>query len=369
MTLAADRRADGVPGMRVLSFPDADHPYFRLFYEALQPYGVRVAYIGRVDDAMLEGAGRNFDAIHFHWGIEKIWRWRRARSPVWVAIGLAGWQQFLRQARRAGVRIIWTAHELGPPRGDGGTWLDRLGYAMCARAADLCICHARCCQDVLVRSYRVDPTRILVIPHGTFYGIFPPPQRRAATLNSFGIPLDRRVLLCFGDLRPRKGIAIAIAAADALGPPYHLIVAGSAPNDQALRWLRSIPEMARNVPHVTLHLERLSDQELADLIHAADCVLLPYTDIFVSGALAACLALGRAVVASDLPYFREVLANEPDAGVLAAAGSPQALVSSVEQFFRLPLEQRNTAAGRLGDRLAWPKIIRPLATHLTRLLG
>jgi beta-1,4-mannosyltransferase len=317
-------RAATARSIRVVSFPNTTerNPYPRLFYEALRPHGVSVAYVGGVNDTLL-GPERAFDVLHFHWSIERIWNGRGSRSPLSVARGLFGWQRFLRRARRSGVRIVWTAHELEPA--EGGSRLDRVGYAMCARAADLCNCHAQCCRDAVVRAFRVDPARTVVIPHGTFHGIFPDPRPRAEALTRFEIPPGRRILLCFGDLRPRKGVETAIDAARVLGSSYHLVVAGGAPNAEANRWLNRVPEMARGVSNVTLHLQRLDNQELGDLIHGADCVVLPYAKIFVSGAFSAALALGQAVVASDLPYFREILAGEPDAGVLSPPGSPVAL--------------------------------------------
>ena len=93
-------------------------------------------------------------------------------------------------------------------------------------------------------------------------------------------------------------------------------------------------------------------------------MLLPYLQIFGSSALSLCLALGRGVVASDLPYFREVLAMEPQAGVLAKPGDPAALARAIEEFFSgppsPPSPMRHEAARRLGERLAWDKIIGPI---------
>jgi glycosyltransferase involved in cell wall biosynthesis len=109
-----------------------------------------------------------------------------------------------------------------------------------------------------------------------------------------------------------------------------------------------------------MRLERLQDHVLATLLGAADCVLLPYLQIFGSSAFSLCLALGRGVVASDLPYFREVLSLEPMAGVLAKAGDPAALAHAIEEFFSEPTAERHEAARRLGQKLAWDKIIPPV---------
>jgi glycosyltransferase involved in cell wall biosynthesis len=94
-------------------------------------------------------------------------------------------------------------------------------------------------------------------------------------------------------------------------------------------------------------------------------VLLPYLEIFASSTLSLALAMGRGVVASDLPYFREVLSLDPDAGVLTTPGDPEALARAVQEFFAKPVEVRHEAARRLGTRLTWDKLIAPVAEWYT----
>ena len=58
--------------------------------------------------------------------------------------------------------------------------------------------------------------------------------------------------------------------------------------------------------------EFVSDQAYSDIVAAADAVLLPYRKITGSAVLLAAWTLGRGVVASDLPYFREMADGEPE---------------------------------------------------------
>jgi glycosyltransferase involved in cell wall biosynthesis len=350
----ASERPDGI---RVLSFPrDDTNPYFDLFYGALRPYGVRVAYAGRLDETLLR-PDRDFDLLHFHWSIELFWRWRRWGSTS-EALGLIGWGQFLSRARRAGVRLAWTAHELRPP--EGGRWFDQIGYALCARAAELCICHSEHLRSRLIRRFRLDSRKVLATPIGTYFGVFPPPHASALTRAAHGVPPGRRLLVCFGNLRPRKGIEVAMEAARRLGDDYGLIVAGAPASRASQAWFEEIARRVPDYPNLRFHGARLDHQALGDLLHAADAVLLPYREIYGSSALSACLAVGRAVVASDLPYFRETMRAEPLAGVLARPGDAQAMARAVDTFFAAGAERRHDAARRLGERLAWPNVIAPV---------
>lgn len=352
--------------IRVLSFPNTHrNPYFRLFYEALAPYGVAVTYTNSIAEALASRGDAPFDVVHLHWSIEKLWRNGRSRTEA--AVRALRWWRLLRSVRQAGIRIVWTAHEVFPPQGGG--WLDAVCYAICGLHCDLCICHSTLSRRLVARRCFVPRRRTILIPIGTYYGVPAPASDRAITNTRFGLSPRSRLLVCFGDLRPRKGVEVAIRAASLLGDPYELVVAGEVPNISLTPWVESLQQRLPRKGNVRVHIERLDDQSLADLIGAADCVLLPYLEIFASSALSLTLALGRAVVASDLPYFREVLSLEPDAGVLARPGDPEALARAVHEFFAKPIEVRHEAARKLGGRLTWEKLIPPIGEWFQKNTG
>ena len=113
--------------IRVLSYPDRHrNPYFRLFYEALKPYGVEVAYTDHIADRLFSAPEIEFDVLHLHWNIHHLWR-RPNRGHLGQAAAIVEWWEFLRLTRRAGIRIVWTTHELFPR--EQKRWFDLLGYA------------------------------------------------------------------------------------------------------------------------------------------------------------------------------------------------------------------------------------------------
>ena len=157
--------------VRIASFPTPTvNPYFGLYDDGLARFGVQVDYFRDITRApLLTGpTGRLVDAVHFHWNLEKIWR-SSGRSTLARLKGLAKWYRFLRRTKRAGVKILWTAHELAPP--EGGTWSDRLGFLMCARAADLCISHSESSRQLVIRKFRLAADKTITIPHGNYDGV------------------------------------------------------------------------------------------------------------------------------------------------------------------------------------------------------
>jgi glycosyltransferase involved in cell wall biosynthesis len=266
-------------------------------------------------------------------------------------------------ARDLGKKIVWTMHDLESH--DGADFLDRRGYRLLASRSDLCICHDESARQESIRLFGCDPERLLTMPHGNYDGAYPPAREREATLKTLGLDPGRPVLLCFGLARPYKGFDIAIAALQLLPTEYQLIVAGAVLDPE---YGSSLQAQGKGDPRLRLLFRELSDQELADLLHASDCVLLPYRRITGSGVLFSALSMSRGVVATDLPYFRSTLAEDPDAGVLCRKGDVADLAAAVQRFFAQPLAVRQSAARHLADGRAWDRVVRPFGEWLQQAL-
>jgi glycosyltransferase involved in cell wall biosynthesis len=69
-------------------------------------------------------------------------------------------------------------------------------------------------------------------------------------------------------------------------------------------------------------------------------------------------------VTSDLPYFREILADEPDAGMTVSAWDAAAWAQAVMQYLERPADVRSAAALRLAARYSWDRCVEPLVAAL-----
>lgn len=315
--------------LRIGSVPGADilNPYIKLFYRALEADGIAPASPPKLDARWLAAHTDQYDAIHLHWP-ELVWgghipalsRYLLDRSIVgawrlhqWVSAGnqwlvLRAFVHALAVARVHGIRIMWTFHNSEPH--EGFSTIDRLGYRALAHRADLVIAHDERAADEFVRRYPAATTPVLM-RHGNYDGAFPPPADRTSVLESLALNPSLPALVCPSAIRPYKGLDRAIAAIACLPQPIQLIIAGH-PADPAL--VARLQCAASAQPHTRILPMPMSDQRFADLVHAADGVLLPYSKIIGSGVLLAALTLGTGVIASDLPYFRSILREEPVAG-------------------------------------------------------
>ena len=102
-----------------------------------------------------------------------------------------------------------------------------------------------------------------------------------------------------------------------------------------------------------------------DLTAASDAILLPYRAITGSSALLSALGLGRGVLTSDLPYFREILAGEPEAGMVVSGWDTATWGNALLEYLeRRPAAVRSRAALRLAARYHWDRCVEPLVDAL-----
>lgn len=217
---------------------------------------------------------------------------------------------FLRYCRARGCAIVLTVHDLLPH--DTGERLKDV-YQALYRFADRLICHSAKIQSDLEREYAIPARRITVIPHGPFF--FDCPMGDTESIGAaLDIPQDAPVALWQGIIFPYKGIDLLLNAwqlVEAADPKAYLVIAGTG----AVDILEAIRGQVRDLglARVRLQFKFVSESELVALYRRAGVVIYPYRAITTSGALATGLALGKAIVASDLAVFREILTENETA--------------------------------------------------------
>ena len=310
-----------------------DSPYYGMFYGAMRAHGVVPVATLRPTEAWLES--READAVHVHWP-ERLWR-REGRGPLARFRRVRRLTRFLVAARAHGLRVIWTIDNVRPH--EGFDWVDRRGYAVVARAADVIICHTRSSLELVSRSF-APRGEILVMPHGSFEGVVSMPRPRDVVLRDLGLDPLLPTVCCVGYLRAYKGLELACTAVSTFAGRVQLIVAGPAHGYDMAAVRRAMGAL----PGAVLADRRLTDQEFADVVGNSDASLLPYSSVTTSGVMLASWTLGTGVIASDLPAFREMIPLTGDAARLFRAGDAGSLAGAIEAYLSVPLARRRRAA-------------------------
>ena len=275
---------------------------------------------------------------------------------------------FLEFCRKRGAKIVLTVHDLLPH--DTGerykaTFLELYGMV------DAMICHSEAVRGRLVAEFGVPAEKIAVIPHGPFFYDLPA-TGDAEALRSFELTPGRQMVLWQGILFPYKGVDLLLAAwqqVEARVADAELVIAGTgAP--ELLEQIRA-QVAALGLQRVKLQFRFVSTEELVALYRAASVVVYPYRAITTSGALATGLALGKTIVASDLPVFRELLSDGENA-LLTPPQDTDALAAALVRLLgdaavRERLAER-VRAMEFGDA-SWAAIARDTAGVYGKAVG
>jgi len=255
---------------------------------------------------------------------------------------------FLRTVHALGIKLMYTVHNILPH--ENGDEL-RSAYASLYRLMDGFICHDYAAKERLIREFDVDRRLISVIPHGPLFSEMGDSAERSDRAPSSGKP----VVLWQGIIRPYKGLSILLRAwqrAIRSGMTAELVIVGTG-NDEILESIRQQVCALEIESSVRLDLRFVSTEEVAEYYDEADLVVYPYSQITTSGALMTGIGRGKAIIASDLPAFRQILRHEKDA-LLAQPDNVNAWADAIVRL---------TSDSELRARLA-----AQLSSHQTRLL-
>ncbi|CAN5429420.1 glycosyltransferase family 4 protein [soil metagenome] len=275
---------------------------------------------------------------------------------------------FLEFCRWRGSKIVLTVHDLLPhdtAKAYQKTF-DEL-YAM----VDAIICHSEHIRTRLRDEFDVDISRVSVIPHGPFFYDLPE-TKDVETARAFGVEEGQLLVLWQGIIFPYKGVDLLLDAwqhVEARGSAACLVIAGTGPAEL----LESIREQVERLglKQVKLHFRFISTEELVAMYRQADVVVYPYRAITTSGALATGLALGKTILASDLPVFRELLKNDENALLVDPTRTDALAETLLRLIEEAPLRERLAAkvrAMRFGDE-SWLSIAKKTVAAYRSVLG
>jgi len=253
-------------------------------------------------------AAHKADVVHFQW------------LPVQHVDG-----HLLPRRRTADGRrrpLVLTAHDVLPRE-------PRRGQLAAQRRLydrfDAVVVHSEHGRARLTHELGLDADRVHVIPHGVFAHLADAP-RSAAAGGRAPFHTEKPVVLCFGLMRPYKGIDVLLQAWRGV-EDAELWVAGMPRMD--ISHLRAIaPPNVRFVPRF------ITDPELPAYFQRADLVVLPYREIDQSGVLFTALAFGKPLLLSDVGGFPELAAT--GAARTVPAGDAVALHEALQELLGDP---------------------------------
>ena len=356
--------------MKILVFPPEKHPYQNMLYGEMERLGVQAVYVGELTPIAtlnfllmpLELTARRIAGariFHLHW-VFTLMPPGAKRFPVLRWVAQIWFVVLLRTCRMIGMHLVWTAHNVLPHE---QVFRDDVSARQALVASsDLVLAHSKATLDELAALGAV-VHRSAIIRHGPF-GSIP----SAKLLRSPGFGGGPRRFLFFGYVREYKGVADLLAAFAALPDDVaaHLTVAGQC-DDPSL--MSHLCELARRCgPNVLLRLEHVPDDEVSQLLAAADVVVLPFRRTTTSGSAMLALSYGRPLIAPNLAG----LADLPDQAVLRYDGGVTALTAALVRVACTDddtLAAMSAAARAYAFETTWQEIAKRTMSELISILG
>lgn len=308
----------------------------------------------------LPEARRCFDVLEpWSWGAAA----RRGRAAAADALVVPywtwAWAPFERYlAGRLGLPVVAIVHN---PADHDASRLARLSAAWVLGRASAYLCHARAVEREVQARFSGRPTAVHPLPADP-----PPRAERAAARAGLGVADGHVAVLCFGLIRPYKGVEVLLEAFARVSPelPLTLLLAGEPWGDMgaSLTARLSRPDLAGRV---RARLAWIPEREAGEWFAAADAVVLPYLSATGSAVAAQALGAGLPVVGTDVGGIAEVVEDGVN-GLLVPPADPAALAGALRRL-AVPggLSRLAAGAAAAGARWSW----RSYAEALLRLVG
>jgi len=323
-----------------------DNPFQALLYRRAWEHGVAATPLWDLEDLDRVPSSVPPDVrlvLHLHW-VNRVLA--GARDVEDANERLAAFAARLDRALEAGIRIVWTAHNVLPHDTAMEAADAELRRIIIDRASMVHVLAAST-SELAAPSYTIPPEKVVHVPLPGFRGAYPDYVDRQSARYALGLPADAYVIALVGGLRPHKGLeslldAVDLAATDE--PKLRLIVAGAPGRDEAVE---AFLRRAEAHPRVNLHARSIPGEDMQLFLRASDAAILPYLRTLNSAVLMMVLAFELPVIAPPVGGIGETI--EPSVSVTFTAGDTNSLASAILASRDLPRDEVRAAARRITD--------------------
>lgn len=233
-------------------------------------------------------------------------------------------------AKKLKIKILYTFHDVEPfEKFSAGEEVLQLLYSLADGATIGNIAE----KEKLLEKYNFPKDRLEIARHG-IYTIFDFKKfDQISARNHLGIPLDKKVILCFGILRPYKGFDDAVLAMPEIlqkHPEAFLYISAGVRVFGGPQDIQSLIKKTKIEKSSKAEFEFVLSDQIEAIFKTADIVLLPYRQVSQSGILNIALYFQKPLIISDL--FVEAKDINGKCGLSIAPGKPNEIAKAVSNL-------------------------------------
>ena len=260
-------------------------------------------------------------------------------------------------ARARGHKVVLTVHNINAGKRDNrDSRFNRLTLKILYKLANRLIVHTAQSRTELLNEFVIRDNKVAVIKHGMNNRVMLSGITKQASRQHFGIQNDEKVILFFGNIDYYKGLDLLVDClkflpADMLGNLKVLIAGNSKSPDYTNLILEKIKQsgLQEKIIH---HIRYIPDEDVESYFMAADCIVLPYRNIYQSGVIFMAYAFGLPLIVSDIGNFRNDIV-EGTTGFLIEGSKPEDLSATIVRYFDSDIYHNLEENRELIKKWAW----------------
>jgi glycosyltransferase involved in cell wall biosynthesis len=210
-------------------------------------------------------------------------------------------------------------------------------------------CHSISAKKEISEEYRINPSKIQVVPHGNYIGCYDNKIDMYESRKKLNISQNDFVYLFFGQIRPYKGLEDLIEVFNTLkADNIKLLIVGKPKDNNIENWIKSLSKTNRNIIPV---LKFIPDADIQIYMNASDVVVLPFKKILTSGSAILALSFGKPIIAPNVASISEVLDNE--GSIFYDSLNNQSLLEAMKKIQTLNVKEKGRHNLQIAKNLQW----------------
>lgn len=267
--------------------------------------------------------------------------------------------------RLRGHKMVFTVHNVNAGKRDKrDSYYNRFTLHMVYNLSNHLIVHTPASKNELIEEFNVDPNKISIIKHGMNNKVTVKGLNQLEARKEFNIDQQKKVILFFGNIDYYKGLDILLDSLiylpESLKKDIVLLIAG---NYKSVEYISNIRVSIENSPinnQIISHIKFINDTDIERYFMAADCIVLPYRDIYQSGVLFMAYNFGLPCLATRVGNFENDIPDGKTGYLIDKIDSVQVANTIVKYFsselFKDLNKTRNAIRDWSNNQFSWDTI-------------
>lgn len=260
-------------------------------------------------------------------------------------------------ARLFGHTVVLTVHNINAAKRDKrDNALNRFTLRYLYNTAHLLIVHTPQSKAELMKEFPVKESKIAIIKHGMNNRVMQRGISREEARMHFGLKSEEKVVLFFGNIDYYKGLDLLVDSLLLLPVEFRqnlkVLIAGNSKYPDYTGPVIEKTKSAELKDSVISRIGYIPDEEVEYYFTAADCIVLPYRNIYQSGVVFMAYTFGLPLLAADVGNFRNDV-PEGKAGYLFESGNTGDLSKTILKYFESDMYHNLDSTRKALKDWAW----------------